>query len=222
MAYHYSVDLPEIDSSTWRKEVRAFKDEWQSRLSAEGVRDVDLCRTETGCLLNLKYQEPDQSRATVEVHTAYRDPRRKGADYLAKIKIPNLSEPVSRLIKLFAYKKCQWSDSELYKHAGVGKTTYHAFMSPYVSEKVKGGTRKVRTNTRIPQKKTLVQLAVAMQLEVDEVEVLFLHAGYAFSPSIRWDVILKVCFKDRIWNILDINELLDREGCEELLDMPNV
>lgn len=218
MAFIFEPDLPEIDPREWRREVRAFNDEWDPRLVEDESNGVDRSGPESGCLLNLKYQDPDGSRATVEVHTAYRDPRRKGADYLTKIKIPNLAEPVSRLIKRFAYKKWRWSDSELYKHAGIGRSTYHAFMSLNVSEKTKRGTRQTKPNTRIPGKKTLVQLAVAMQLEVDEAEELFLHAGYAFSPSIRWDVILKMCFEDRIWNVLDINDLLHREGCEELLD----
>ena len=68
----------------------------------------------------------------------------------------------------------------------------------------------------IPSKRTVLALAVAMHLSLDETKVFLEQAGFALSPSVRSDVIVEYFIKKEEFDIYLINEVLYSYG-ESLL-----
>ncbi len=60
----------------------------------------------------------------------------------------------------------------------------------------------------LPKKKTVLALAVALELSMDETIDLLQRAGIALSPSNEFDLIVGYCIDHRIYNIMDINTYL--------------
>ena len=61
-----------------------------------------------------------------------------------------------------------------------------------------------------PAKDTCVALCLALRLTLQEANDLLSRAGYAFSHSNKRDVILEFCFREQIYNLIDVNDLLFR------------
>lgn len=84
-------------------------------------------------------------------------------------------------------------DPEVYKKANVTKQTFS----------------KIRNNIHYnPTKQTVLAFAVALELSLDETKDLLLRAGYAFSRSCRFDVIMSYFFESKNYDIHLINEVL--------------
>ncbi|MBQ0071046.1 MAG: RNase III inhibitor, partial [Spirochaetales bacterium] len=60
----------------------------------------------------------------------------------------------------------------------------------------------------MPRKYTILALAFSLRLERSEAEELLQAAGYALSPSSMGDIILGYAFRDKIYDITAINEIL--------------
>ena len=72
---------------------------------------------------------------------------------------------------------------------------------------------KIRNNPgHHPQKKTAVQLAVALRLNLDQARDFIGRAGYAFTETSMSDVILMFCFENEIYDTEEIDSILDQYG----------
>lgn len=100
--------------------------------------------------------------------------------------------------KLFQYiDNSGMSDVEVYKRAGLDRKLFS----------------KIRSNpTYHPGKNTVLALAIAMELNINETSDLLARAEYAFSPSNKGDLIIKFFIEHKVYDMMAINFMLDEYG----------
>ena len=112
----------------------------------------------------------------------------KGLDDL----IDDLDEPFNTtLLKLIDAKGK--TDSEVYKRANIDRKLFS----------------KIRTGKGyMPSKRTILALAVSLELTLEEPDDLLERAGYALSHSQKFDVIVEFFIVNGKYDIFEINEVL--------------
>ena len=66
----------------------------------------------------------------------------------------------------------------------------------------------------VPKKHTVMALGLALELPLSEYEEFLASAGYAFMPSSRFDMIIKFCVMNHIYNLINVDVLLYDHGEE--------
>ena len=85
------------------------------------------------------------------------------------------------------------SDPQCYKKANVDRKLFS----------------KIRSDSKYrPSKQTALALAIALELPPNEIAEMLTKAGYALSPSVLSDVIIKSCIEQGEYDIFKINEIL--------------
>ena len=67
-----------------------------------------------------------------------------------------------------------------------------------------------------PKKETAVALAIGLQLDLEDTNTLLERAGFVLSRSSKFDLIIKYCIENNIYNIYQINEILFEEDQKTL------
>lgn len=74
---------------------------------------------------------------------------------------------------------------------------------------------KIRSNKDYhPSKETVLLLAFALELSESEMEQLLDSASYSLPRNNHYDLIIRFCFINKIYNIMNVNDLLDEYNCE--------
>ncbi len=94
------------------------------------------------------------------------------------------------------------TDASIYKRAGIDRRLFS----------------KIRCDTDYsPSKKTVLAFIFALELNLDDALKLLKTSGYTLSPSSVRDLIIENCIESKIYNLIDVNNLLYDYGQEPIL-----
>lgn len=173
-----SFDACEEESADFHSERRSRKE----RLRNERLRNERRGLFATG--RNAKMVEPPAAMSMSEACAA---PKRSLDDVVKNIG-ETWQESLLRLITEKGY-----SDTEVYKRANVDRKLFS----------------KIRSNKNYqPKKNTAVAFALALRLNLDETRDFLRRAGYAFSPSSIFDLIIEYSIDHGIYDLMLINGAL--------------
>jgi O-acetyl-ADP-ribose deacetylase (regulator of RNase III) len=128
--------------------------------------------------------EPDQSVSSAPARPR---PQRSLQDVMSQVG-ESFQECLLRLIDQRGL-----TDAQVYKRANIDRKLFS----------------KIRCNPHyIPRRKTIISLAVALELNIDEMTDLLLKAGIALSPGSKFDLIIRYCVENQIYDSLTINAIL--------------
>lgn len=91
----------------------------------------------------------------------------------------------------------QMKASEVYKTALIDRRLY---------------SKVTKDRSYYPGRDTCIAIAFGLRLSFEEAGPFLKKAGYALSDSIRRDIIFEYCFKNRVHDVYDVNEILEEMG----------
>lgn len=68
-----------------------------------------------------------------------------------------------------------------------------------------------------PSKETVILLGLSLKLNEYEIDKLLNSASYSLPKNSIYDLIIRFCFKERIYNLNDVNDLLEVYNCKLFL-----
>ena len=150
-------------------------------------------------LMNYSSSEAVTDEAAEEKEKAFRPVGKAAAASPRKPKKASLEDVVNNLGETFQTRLLRMidergmSDPEVYKRANVDRKLFS----------------KIRCNEDyIPKKKTIVALAIALRLNMDDTKDLLASAGLMLTNNSKADVIVSFCIENGIYDIFEVNALL--------------
>ncbi|WP_379970931.1 hypothetical protein [Ectobacillus sp. sgz5001026] len=120
-------------------------------------------------------------------------------DYINKKRMPTFNEVLFSFID-----NKGTSDTEIYKKAWIDRRHFS----------------KIRSNPDYNiGKNTAIALALALELDEEEIDSLLSAAGYSLSDSDTFDLVIQFCVEKQIYDIHHVNQALDYIGLKPLSGM---
>lgn len=105
----------------------------------------------------------------------------------------------TKLFKLIDSKELK--DSEVYNKVGIDRRLFS----------------KIRSDKNYhPSKETIILLGIALELKENEIEDLLSSASYSLPMNNTYDLIIRFCFKEGIYDLNQINDFLYDHHCNIL------
>ena len=157
--------------------------------------DSDACESEA-CDSAAKYSDRDSYNSN-SIDVAFRDfYKTDSLQTISKLIEKNTNLSFSdKMVSYIREKKLQ--NSDVYKAAWIDRRLFSKILSDRFYK---------------PSKDTCVAIALALKLTVEETNDLLLRAGYALSHSSKRDVVIEYFFREKIYDMYDVNEILERLG----------
>lgn len=74
---------------------------------------------------------------------------------------------------------------------------------------------KIRSDINYhPSKETVILLGLSLKLNEDEIDKLLNSASYSLPKNNIYDLIIRFCFKEGIYELKDVNDLLETYNCK--------
>ena len=74
---------------------------------------------------------------------------------------------------------------------------------------------KIRNDNYHPSKDTIILLGLSLKLNIDEFIDLLDSASYSLPKNNHFDLIIRFCFVENIYDLKDVNDLLAMYGCKQ-------
>jgi hypothetical protein len=114
--------------------------------------------------------------------------------------------PSFRSLLLGSIDERNMKDSEAYKKALITRQVFNKIVNDAKYH---------------PGKDTVVQLALALEMDLQEAEMLLESAGYAFDRSSDRDLLVISCFERGIHRLMEVQLKLDKHGHKPFGKSPN-
>ena len=136
-----------------------------------------------------------------------------------------------KLSKAYYTSEYQTSKVDNFINKSITSTSFQELLFKYIDErnlkdsdvynKVHIDRRllsKIRSNNQYhPSKYTIILLGLSLKLNENEMEELLNSASYSLPKNNIYDLIIRFCFVEEIYNIKDVNELLATYNCKLFL-----
>ena len=180
-------------------EVRSFIDEQlvkpddRRRIAEGGVtrESYDLCSSQKAisdeCLEERMQAAQMYPNATIDSAAVKRLKKKKSLEDLMNVKVETFSEMLLRVSE-----EKGMTDVEVYKRANIDRKLFS----------------KIRKKDYTPKKTTVVALIIALKLNMKEAKELLQRAGFAFTQSSKFGIIIEYFIEQGKYDIFEINETL--------------
>ena len=186
-------------------------DALEESVSPDAFDDEESQPQEKEKLSKPKPQErPKSSRRGIfdpDIAAVFERLKEKQSGHRADLKQGSLEDVMNNIGETFQQRllrmidERQYTDAQVYKKALLDRKLFS----------------KIRCKEDYnPSKKTVLALALALELNLDETIDLLARAGYALSPSSKSDLLVEYCILKEKYDLIDVNALLFHYGLPTL------
>lgn len=134
----------------------------------------------------------EKKQSALQIRPAKKPSKPSFSDWMESVRLPKKEQTFQvRLLKLI--DESGETDPQIYKRANIDRKLF----------------AKIRKDENYrPSRKTVIALALALRLSMDDAVDLLSRAGFALSPASTFDLIIRYCFEHRVYNIIEVNSIL--------------
>ncbi len=198
------IILVVYDDQSFKISDRLF-DDVQDYLGKNLREEITVCGSRaaiTGYLEEFIVAEKPSVRCNYSFDKAASSRRKKSScleDFLVSAETESFRDV---LLKKIADREL--SNAEVYKKAGLDRKYFSKIINPG------------QKNEKVPVKHTVMALGLALKMNLEEFEAFLKTAGYCIMTSDVYDLIVKYCVLNEIYNVIEVNILLNDNGLKSL------